>query len=59
MDPQQTSKKLRNLKDDTAYVITICALTSAGRGVENATTEKTIENSGKASFPSIFQIQNA
>lgn len=48
LDPQQTSKKLRNLKDDTAYVITIWALTEAGRGAEKVSTEVTIANSGES-----------
>jgi len=46
-DPQQNSKKLRHLKDDTAYFITIWALTSAGGGEAKITTESTRERSGK------------
>jgi hypothetical protein len=46
-NPQQTYKKLRHLKDDTVYNITIWALTAAGRGVEKIVTEPTIEPSGR------------
>jgi len=45
-DPERTSKKIFDLKDDTEYEITIWALTAAGRGQPKVIVEVTVPNSG-------------
>jgi hypothetical protein len=45
IDPQQTYKKLFDLRDDSVYIITIWALTAAGRGVEKVISEVTVPSS--------------
>lgn len=55
-DPERTSKKIFDLKDDTEYEITIWALTAAGRGQPKVIVEVTVPSSGRQRTCTLSQI---
>jgi len=48
--PDLTYRKIRDLKSDTIYMITIWAETNAGRGQEMTIEETTVSEDGKITY---------